>query len=145
MAGLFKGLFGGKRNNEETDQQSANQPRENGKAYYLEMDDARTYGDLNYMRTSKKVRRTFPKTVNNEEMEMEKEISSMNMSNRDLGTQVPKVSMGSIVTSTPSTSPNSSSNGSANGSVPTDAQVAERRKSDSSLDMFRSMAKDMRK
>jgi hypothetical protein len=141
VAGLFGGLFGGRDKDKAVEQQNASQTRENGKAYYLDTDEAQTYGDLNYMRTSKKVRRTFPKTVNNDEIELEKDVSSMNTSNRDLGTQVPKVSMGSTVTSTPTTS----SSDSTNGSVPTDTQVAARRKSDSSLDVFRSMAKDIRK
>lgn len=141
MAGFFKGLFGGKGKNESSAQPEANQPQQNTQAYYLNMDEARTYGDLNYMRTAKKIRRTFPKTVNNEEMEMEKEVSAMNLVKGDLGTQVPKVSMGSTVTSTPA----SNTGNTSSTSVPTDAQAAERRKSDSSLDMFRNMAKDIRK
>lgn len=142
MAGFFKGLFGGRGKGESKNQSEVTPRRETG-AYFLNSDDARTYGDVDYMRTTKKVRRTFPKTVNNAEMEMEKEISSMNANNPKLGTQVPKVSMGSIATSNSSTS--SASSNSSNGSVPTDAQVAARRKSDSSLDMFRNMAKDLRK
>jgi len=143
VAGFLNGLFGGKSKDKPPMEQEVQQNPTNGQAYYLDMDEARTYGDLNYMRTAKKVRRTFPKTVNNEEIELEQEISSMNMSNGKLGTQVPKVSMGSVVTSTPTESTNGSVP--VNGSVPTEAEIAERRKSDSSLDMFRSMAKDIRK
>lgn len=94
-------------------------------------------GNAEYMRTAKKVRRTFPKTVNNEEIELEREISSTNMSSGKLGTQVPKLSIGSVVKSTPAAE--------SNGSVPTNTQASERRKADSSLDVFRSMAKDIRK
>jgi hypothetical protein len=140
VAGFLSGFFGGKSKDETPAQPEAKQPKTNGQAYYLEMDEARTYGDLNYMRTSKKIRRTFPKTVNNEEIEMEKEVSAMNMADAGLGSQVPKVSMGSIVTGTPQ-SPSTT----ANGSTPTNADAIERRKSDSSLDMFRNMAKDIRK
>ncbi|MDX2242672.1 MAG: hypothetical protein NW224_18445 [Leptolyngbyaceae cyanobacterium bins.302] len=140
MAGFLSGLFGGKKKDEASVQPEVRTPRENGQAYYLDADDAKSYGNVDYMRTAKKVRRTFPKTVNNQEIELEREVSSMTMSNGKLGTQVPKVSIGSTVISSTSTS-----NGSVNGSVPTDAEVAQRRKSDSSLDMFRSMAKDIRK
>lgn len=145
MAGFLKGLFGGKDKDETSAQSDVPSTNGNGKAYYLEMDDARTYGNLDYMRTAKKVRRTFPKTVNNEEIELEREISSMNMSAPDLGTQVPKVSLGSIASSAASTESSNSLNGATNGSVPSNGNVSERRKSDSSLDMFRSMAKDIRK
>lgn len=141
MAGFLSGFFGGKGKDEVQAEPMEKPVTENGGAYYLDMDEARTYGDLNYMRTAKKVRRTFPKTVNNEEMEFEQEVSAMNANNGKLGSQVPKLSIGSTVTSAPSASPAAS----INGSVPTDAEVAERRKSDSSLDMFRSMAKDIRK
>jgi len=142
VAGLF-GLFG-KKKDDEAPQPEA-KPQQARGAYYLDSDEARTYGDLNYMRTSKKVRRTFPKTVNNEEMELEKEISSMNASKPNLGTQVPKVSIGSVVSSNPTTSTSSSANSSTNGAAPKDVEVSQRRKADSSLDMFRNMAKDIRK
>lgn len=141
MAGFLSGFFGGKSKDEAPTQPEVKQPTNNGQAYYLEMDEARTYGDLNYMRTAKKIRRTFPKTANNAEMEMEKEVSAMNMADAGLGSQVPKVSMGSIVTGSPTEAPGSS----VNGTAPSNADVTVRRKSDSSLDMFRSMAKDIRK
>lgn len=140
MAGFLSGLFGGKKKREASAQPEVRPPRENGQAYYLDADDAKSYGNADYMRTAKKVRRTFPKTVNNAEIELEREISSMTMSNGKLGTQVPKVSIGSTVISS-----TANSSGSVNGSAPTDAEVAQRRKSDSSLDIFRSMAKDIRK
>jgi len=143
VAGLFKGLFGGKGKDEPSPSSERKSAQKQGGAYFLNTDDAQTYGNVEYMRTAKKVRRTFPKTVNNEEIELEKEVSSINMNNPNLGTQIPKVSLGSSVPSTPETSPNLSENRSS--SVPTDAQVAERRKSDSSMDMFRKMAKDIRK
>ncbi|EKQ67125.1 hypothetical protein OsccyDRAFT_4950 [Leptolyngbyaceae cyanobacterium JSC-12] len=140
MTGFLRGFFGSKPKDEALAQPEVKPPkpaREGGRAYYLDIDDARTMGDVEYMRTAKKVRRTFPKTVNNEEMELEKEVSSINMSDRKLGTQVPKSSMGSVATSTPVAE--------SNDSVSTNAQVSERRKADSSLDMFRNMAKDIRK
>jgi hypothetical protein len=35
------------------------------KDFFLDPDDAMTMGDINYMRTSKRTRRTFPKTASN--------------------------------------------------------------------------------
>lgn len=141
MVGFIKGLFGGKQKDDAPRQPEAQPQQKNGQAYYLNTDEAQSYGNLEYMRTVKKVRRTFPKTVNNAEIELEKEISSMNGNNRNLGTQVPKVSLGSVVSPTPIASNNSATNGAA----PTNAEVTQRRKADSSLDTFRNMAKDIRK
>ncbi len=120
MAGLF-GFFGGK----SKDAEAVNTDSSNGKSYYLNMDEAQSLGNVDYMRTAKKIRRTFPKTVNNPEMELEKEVSAMNMSDGSSAGQ--------------------SSTEGFSGAAATDPQITERRKSDSSLDMFRSMAKEMRK
>ena len=35
--------------------------------FFLEPDDAQTLGDINYMRKSVRVRRTFPKTLKNKD------------------------------------------------------------------------------
>ncbi len=129
MAGLF-GLFGGKAK----DETAQNAAPSNGKAYYLDTDDAQSLGNVDYMRTSKKVRRTFPKTVNNPEMELEKEVSAMKAV--DLNEVQPVFEPGLTTSET--------SNGATSESV-ANAPKAERRKSDASLDMFRNMAKEMRK
>ena len=130
MAGLF-GLFGGKAQDEAAQNVAA--PGD-GKAYYLDTDDAQSLGNVDYMRTSKKVRRTFPKTVNNPEMEMEKEVSAMKAVNLN---EVQPVFESGLT-------PSETNNGATSEGV-VDAPKAERRKSDSSLDMFRNMAKEMRK
>ncbi len=53
MAGFF-GLFGNK-----------NKKQQSKDAYFLSSDDSKTYGDIDYMRTAKTVRRTFVKTIGN--------------------------------------------------------------------------------
>jgi hypothetical protein len=57
MAGFFSNLFG--RKNNDTDQ-----PKE---AFFLESDEAKSLGDLDYMRTPNVIRRTFPKSASSPE------------------------------------------------------------------------------
>ncbi len=60
MAGFF-GLFGNKTKYvDEPMDMSAPEPKE---AFYLEPDDAKTLGDIDFMRTPITIRRTFPKTA----------------------------------------------------------------------------------
>jgi len=119
MAGFF-GLFGGKNKDE---------------AYYLDADDAKTLGDINYMRTPNKSRRTFPKTLKNPEgFEIENEISAMEMREiTENGVAKPK----SINQSNNNGNSQSQSNGNSSFSN-------KRRPSDNGMDVWRNMAKDMR-
>lgn len=128
MAGLFGWL---KRDNN------------NQGSYFLDPDDAKTYGDIEYMRKSKTVRRTFPKTLANKEGgELIQEVSSEKM-----------VKKTAFQTSSPFSNVQSSSNSVSNSSsessntessfVPTEPQ--KRRSTDTNMDMFRNMAKGIRK
>ena len=74
MAGFF-GLFGNKTKYvDEPMDLSAPEPKE---AFYLEPDDAKTLGDIDFMRTPITIRRTFPKTASNKKGgESIKQISS---------------------------------------------------------------------
>ncbi|MBD0336372.1 MAG: hypothetical protein ICV62_12855 [Cyanobacteria bacterium Co-bin13] len=127
MTGFIRGLFGGKKKEEP--------PRpltpEEKAAYYLDPDDAKSYGNIEYMRTSKTVRRTFARKRGvAEELASVRQISAMEMQRlREDGT------------------PDVTVNGQASyGAVaPKDDTVAKRRQLDSSMDMFRNMAKDMKK
>ncbi len=108
-------------------------------AFFLDRDSASSMGDVDYMRAVKKVKRTYAKTVESpEHMEQVKEISAMNS----------RISGGSNVSS------NVSSNGSTSSSEPQSTQQSsapkadeaqQRRRTDTSMDMFRTMAKDIRK
>ncbi len=139
MTGFIKGLFGSKGQAKETSvERSAPKPTaQDSTAYFLDMDDARTMGNAEYMRTAKKTRRTFPKTVDNQITEFEQEVSSVD-AGKDKAAKKVAESNGAV-------SMNGASADSVSGSVPSDAEVRTRRASDSSLDMFRNMAKDIRK
>lgn len=138
------------------------------KDFFLSPDDAMTMGDINYMRTSKRTRRTFPKTLKNKDgFAFENEVSSMENrnnlyqgSNTNQNTTVntvfnptpssqsqPGITGGSAVTQTnpvreftPEVQPLSQSSFDA----PKPA-AEKRRPSGDSMDMFRSMAKNIGK
>lgn len=132
MTGFIRGLFGGKK----AGQQSAPQAPKNERAFYLSDDDAQTFGDIDYMRTSKTVKRTFAKKKGmSEEMESVRQISAMQKMELDESGK-PKsnsAQTGSIQTS--SGSPEAAS----------EKPKFERRQADSNLDMFRNMARDIKK
>jgi hypothetical protein len=133
MAGLF-GFFGKK---QDATEQETETPKE---AYFLDADDAKTLGNIEYMRTPKTVKRTFPKTAGNGgEFEQVKVISAMDEMN---GSSTNGSSMNSSSSFKPET----------NGSMPVEQpaspsseEVSDRRRTDTSMDMFRSMARDMKK
>lgn len=131
MAGLF-GLFGGKKN------QDSSQPEKKKGAYFLDSDSAKTFGDIDYMRSSKVVKRTFPKTAGNkgefEQVQSVSALGKMKVDGVSVNGATPASTNGSMnsTNSTPSTPKN-------------DEEVAQRRKTDTSMDMFRNMAKDMKK
>lgn len=104
-------------------------------AFFLDRDSASSMGDVEYMRAVKKVKRTYAKTVENpEHMEQVKEISAMNG----------KISGGSNASSNGSTS-SSEPQSTQQSSAPKIDEAQQRRRTDTSMDMFRNMAKDIRK
>jgi hypothetical protein len=53
-------------------------PKQEGGAFFLDEDDAKTFGDIDYMRSSKVVKRTFArKKGQTEELESVRQISAM--------------------------------------------------------------------
>lgn len=122
MAGLF-GLFGGNKNQEPSQSQDS--------AFFLDADSAKTLGDIDYMRSSKVVKRTFPKTAGNKgEFEQVESISAMGKVKLD-----EMAVNGSAAPSTPATPSTPNVN----------EATSQRRKTDTSMDMFRNMAKDIKK
>ncbi|MEY3298383.1 MAG: hypothetical protein RLZZ597_1643 [Cyanobacteriota bacterium] len=136
MTGFIRGLFGGKAKNPgEADRPAKAQPQPTiesaGGAYYLEPDDAKSFGNIEFMRTSKTVRRTFAKKRGEtEEKESIRKISAMEAVKLD-ESGLPKAK--SIPTEPTVQSTSSSSFTSRN------------LKTDTNLDMFRKMAKDIKK
>ena len=136
MAGLF-GLFGGKKKQDPSQSSETQQG-----AYFLDPDSAKTFGDIDYMRTVKTVRRTFPKTVANQgEFEQIDSVSALD-----------KMS-GNMPSSNGSNGNSSNGSGAMNGQTSASAApkpasenaTSQRRTTDTSMDMFRNMAKDIRK
>jgi hypothetical protein len=141
MVGFIKGLFGSRSQNNDP-QKNETQPSQSpqadpapmeqrqSNAYYLAPDDAKTLGNIDYMRTVKTVRRTFPKTAGaTKGYEMVQQVSAMDKLNEN-----GKMAK-SIETSTQEVTPQPQANNAS----------AERRATDSSMDMFRKMAKDMKR
>ncbi|MEM8805093.1 MAG: hypothetical protein AAGF01_03485 [Cyanobacteria bacterium P01_G01_bin.38] len=106
-------------------------------AFYLSEDDAKTMGDIDYMRSNKVVRHTFAKKKGETgEKASAKSISAMK-STRLSDNGLPTASSVSNTFSQPSVSQPSVSE-----SKPTERRSAS---VDSSMDMFRDMAKKIRK
>jgi hypothetical protein len=122
MAGLF-GLFG-KKNNAEAQPSASNGAKQG--AYFLDADEAKTMGNIEYMRSKKVIKHKFPKTAGNDgEFEVEYEVSSSDMKSGN------GLSASTKSTAAPSATPSK--------------KTTERRTTDSSMDMFRNMARDIRK
>ncbi|MGK7919573.1 MAG: hypothetical protein AB4080_06150 [Trichodesmium sp.] len=127
MTGFIRGLFGNQDNN---------QPKE---AFFLDPDSASSLGDVNFMRKSKTVKRSYPKAVgkiNLIEGETEKAVSSMQM----------KETVGETPTPSYSSTSSFSTSSSTQSSTFTPTTVKPRSVSNSSdgLD-FKSMARDINK
>ncbi|EAZ91269.1 hypothetical protein [Crocosphaera chwakensis] len=122
MAGFF-GLFSGRKAKfvDEPDNTSA-QPQKK-EAFFLDNDSAKSLGDTEFMRKPITIRRTFAKGG-----ELVQDISSLE-----------KKKAGTNNTS-PSNQGNKTTTSSGTASINT-----ERRKADSSMDMFRNMARSMKK
>jgi len=138
------------------------------KDFFLSPDDAMTMGDIEYMRTSKRTRRTFPKTLKNKDgFASENEVSSMDNrnnlykgSNTNQNTTVntvfnptpssqsqPGVTGGSAVTQTNPIrefTPEAQSMSQSSFDAPKPS-AEKRRPSGNSMDMFRNMAKNIGK
>lgn len=141
MAGLF-GLFGGNKN-------KAPQSKE---PFFLSEDDAKSFGNIDFMRKEVVVRRTFAKKKGQtEEMESVRSISSS--TSKDVGeSNKPATStFGSFSNPFASSKPAAAatpeaSKASSNADEPATPKAPEmKRTSDSGMDMFRNMAKNIRR
>jgi hypothetical protein len=146
MTGFIRGLFNGKAKAESEPKSEpkveAQKPikqrpipvQRDSSAFFLDSNEAQTYGNLEYMRAAKKVKRTFPKTADQpEEMEFIQEVSA---TKRIIETGKQVSIPNSVVKPQDSQQPAIE--------VQPDPGT-QRRKADSSMDMFRNMAKEIRK
>ncbi len=130
MTGFIRGLFS--RNNKQP--RAPKPPKQTG-AFFLSEDDAKTFGDIDYMRSSKVVKRTFArKKGQTEELESVRQISAMDKREVD---ERRRASQNSAAATTSSFTP-----------APKQEDSSFQRrtaKTDTSMDMFRDMAKDIKK
>ncbi len=123
--GIFEFIFG------KSAPKEANPPKQ---AYYLNDDDAKSFGDIEYMRSNKTVRRTFAKKKGQKHMESVRQISAM------------KAAAFSDNRGSFGVTPQSSSSSTGTPVTPQAPASAPRRKATGKdMDMFRNMAKDIRK
>lgn len=145
MTGFIRGLFGKKDSDKAAKkakkdeskesvvkkvEKKTDRPKKESAAYYLGTDESKSYGNLEYMRSAKKTKRTFPKTLGDPEVkELVQEVSAIK--------RIEEGKPGQVIIKP--VEPESTS------ALSSFDQVTERRKGDSSMDMFRKMAKDIRK
>ncbi|NEO38375.1 MAG: hypothetical protein F6J90_19365 [Moorea sp. SIOASIH] len=138
--GLFGNLFSSQTKYVDEDSQDmaqsieANQSQE----YFLDTDQAKTMGNIDYMRSSVKVKKSFPKTktaiLSGEVVEQISATDKVTLSQNEtpMATSEPASQSGA-------TSQSAATSG-QNGQV-----SSQRRRPDSSMDQFRKMAQDLRK
>ncbi|GBF82562.1 hypothetical protein [Aphanothece sacrum] len=127
MAGLF-GLFGGKTKYVDEPDTNTSQDSDNKEAFFLKPDDAKTLGNVEFMRKPNIIKHTFAKRPGGKHVETVKEISSMKATKVESNGLKPMKPTESKVEASPETSVNT-----------------ERRSSDKTMDMFRQMARDIKK
>ncbi len=120
--------------------------------FFLEPDDAQTMGDINYMRKSVRVRRTFPKTLKNKDgFAIEKQVSAtegVSLSDRNKGIQ-PQTNTFFTTSPAPVASPapeasNTTPEVTNNNGSQTTPSSEDRRKADNSMDTFLNMARNIK-
>ncbi|NEQ84440.1 MAG: hypothetical protein F6K26_31000 [Moorea sp. SIO2I5] len=132
--GLFGNLFNSKTKYVDQDSQDMAQSREakRSQEYFLDTDQAKTMGNIDYMRSNVKVKKSFPKTktavLSGEVVEQISATDKVTLSRN----QTP------MATSKPGSQSGATSG--QNGQV-----SSQRRRPDSSLDPFLKMAQDLRK
>ncbi len=118
--GLFDGLLGGKK-------AAAPKVEKPSQEFFLDPDEAKTFGNIDYMRTAKTVRKTFPATGGAKEgAEVIEVVSSLEKVDVEAQTRG-KVEPTLEDVSQPA------------------PELSARRQRDPNLDLFRNMAKDIRK
>ena len=139
MTGFIRGLFSKLKPDEASKpdpierpkKEKVDRPKKEEKAYFLETPEAQTFGNLEYMQTSKKTRRTFPKMADGSGgAEYVHEVSAT-------GRAIPGKPQMNAAPKVEIQQPEQN--------MSSDDAAARRRKAGSDMDMFRKMAKDIRK
>lgn len=127
MAGFF-GLFG--KNDKYIDDTSSDSNSNKQQDFFLDNDEAISLGNVEYMRQTKKIRRTFPKVRGSKGAELIQEVSATDKVNIK----------GDRAVSSTETTPTASST-----FADTNTETTQRRTADSSMDMFLNMAREIKK
>ncbi|MFP4132861.1 MAG: hypothetical protein ACLFQP_02835 [Halothece sp.] len=134
MVGFIKKIFGSNSNDNEE------KPKRQ-KAFYLDPDEAKTYGNIDYMRQPTKTRKTFPKTLDNPEgSELVEEVSAMDKKSLSKSNSNQETQKERKAEPSQDIAPEKNMY-----SAKDDPALQQRRKFDSSLDKFRNMARDIKK
>lgn len=145
MTGFIKGLFRSKPKAEVVETQEteiAELPQKPG-AYYLDPDDAKTFGNLEYMRSEKVIRRSFPKAKLGIDNEVIRRISATGMA-KELENALESV-LPSLNGAASNGTVTNQTNGKTQPTAPSRSEIDDRRRLDSSMDIFRNMARDMKR
>ncbi|MEQ8381264.1 MAG: hypothetical protein RH949_02700 [Coleofasciculus sp. A1-SPW-01] len=136
--GFLSNLFGLKSKyvDEETDEAEQAAEAQKRRSYFLEPDDAKTFGDINYMRSPTSVKKRFAKKKDNlgEGLQQEVETSAFGQVIRS----------NKQISATPEPLP-TPQNQQVSESQPNSFERRRADSRDSSMDMFRKMARDMKK
>ncbi|MBE9040335.1 hypothetical protein IQ235_05955 [Oscillatoriales cyanobacterium LEGE 11467] len=127
-------------------------------SFYLEPDDSKSLGDMDYMRTVKRVRRTYAKYKNGQQggMKTTKSVSATdnawsddngfnNSSSFSSSSESSTTSSNGSSTSSWNSSSSSTSSWNSSSSSSSSSSSTSRRSPDTGMDMFRKMAKDMKR
>jgi hypothetical protein len=142
VTGFIRGLFGSK---SKGDGEEVVQPKE---AFYLPVDDAKTFGDIDYMRSSKRTRRTFPKQIVGEDNEFINEVSSTAKAKpvEKTAFSTSPFNTAPLMDSSVSAKPPEAFSPAPSSPAPSPSSGStDRKRADSSMDMFRNMARDIKK
>ncbi|MFE4105176.1 hypothetical protein [Almyronema epifaneia] len=132
MTGFIRGLFG---KGKKSEAQVPPKPAKQEKAFFLDSDQAKTFGDIDYMRSAKTVKRTFAKKKGSiGELESIRQISALSSvdfaENGQPVVKVPQVGKPQPQMTT---------------EMITQSAQPQRRQPDDSMDMFRNMARNLKK
>ncbi len=134
MTGFIKGIFGSKPKAEAAEAPKAEKPvapaNNKSGSFYLDADAAQSLGDVNYMRTPKTVKKSFPKVEGGKKENVER-VDIISAMEKKSASEKP--------------ASNFSSASASEVSAQVSAASSERRRADSSMDAFRKMARDMKK
>jgi hypothetical protein len=137
MVGFIKGFFGTKPKPDVVEVEQPKTPdttsasKQEPKAFFLDPDDAKTFGNIEYMRSTKTIRRTFPKTkANGGEFDFVQKVSALEA----VKSESKEVSSPSAEVPAPQST-----------SQKSNQDVSRPVVTDTNLDMFRRMARDIKK